>query len=215
MTSLVGRSFAKLKRSCARLAFAVRSSLRPVLPPSVTLSSRKSFSAPYGVNSITKDTSALSWLALVSASSIGKSSVRHPSRQSLATRPTLRTQSYRCCINSKLKQLSNTYDHTHWRTRDPVRSPIDKPVRARLVVGSVTTSESLVLYVFLSSFFFPLDPSPPFPCFGMPINGQPWVYKPTYWHAGPSIESIMLFAIVTFYWYMLSIKTSYRRKSML
>ncbi|KAI3320080.1 hypothetical protein HD806DRAFT_507670 [Xylariaceae sp. AK1471] len=39
----------------------------------------------------------------------------------------------------------STYDHTHWKTRDPVRSPIDKPVRAKLVVGSVTTSESLVL----------------------------------------------------------------------
>ncbi|XXG96504.1 hypothetical protein Hte_002787 [Hypoxylon texense] len=31
------------------------------------------------------------------------------------------------------------------RTRDPVRSPLDKPDTARLVVGSVTTSESLVL----------------------------------------------------------------------
>ena len=50
-----------------------------------------------------------------------------------------------------LTQEPSTYDHTHWKTRDPVRSPIDKPVRARLVVGSVTTSESLVLYV---SFFF-------------------------------------------------------------
>src|SRR4051794_24240362 len=38
----------------------------------------------------------------------------------------------------------NTYDHRHWKTRDPVRSPIDKPATARLVVGSVTTSESLV-----------------------------------------------------------------------
>ena len=54
------------------------------------------------------------------------------------------------------KELTNkiTYDHTHWKTRDPVRSPIDKPVRARLVVGSVTTSESLVLYVFLRVSFF-------------------------------------------------------------
>ncbi|KAK0755088.1 hypothetical protein B0T18DRAFT_455458, partial [Schizothecium vesticola] len=41
----------------------------------------------------------------------------------------------------------------YWKTRDPVRSPIDKPVRARLVVGSVTTSESLVLYVLLCSLF--------------------------------------------------------------
>ena len=46
--------------------------------------------------------------------------------------------------------LLATYDHRYWKARDPVRSPIDKPVTARLVVGSVTTSESLVLYV---SFF--------------------------------------------------------------
>jgi hypothetical protein len=44
--------------------------------------------------------------------------------------------------------VTSTYDHTHWRTRDPVRSPIDKPVRGGLVVGSVTTSESPLLYVF-------------------------------------------------------------------
>ena len=49
----------------------------------------------------------------------------------------------------------NTYDHTHWRTRDPVRSPIDKSVRARLVVGSVTNSESLVLYVFFPPLWVP------------------------------------------------------------
>ena len=44
--------------------------------------------------------------------------------------------------------LISTYDHRHLRTRDPVCSPIDKQVTARLVVGWVTTSESLVLYVF-------------------------------------------------------------------
>ncbi|KAK1979250.1 hypothetical protein LZ30DRAFT_186151, partial [Colletotrichum cereale] len=45
-----------------------------------------------------------------------------------------------------------TYDHTHWKIRDPVRSPIDKPVRAGLVVESVTISEYLVLYVLLLFF---------------------------------------------------------------
>jgi hypothetical protein len=46
-----------------------------------------------------------------------------------------------------------TYDHRHRKIRDPVRSPIDKPVIARLVLGWVTTGESLVLYVFcLASF---------------------------------------------------------------
>ena len=48
--------------------------------------------------------------------------------------------------------LSITYDHIHLKTRDPVRSPIDKQVRARLVLGSVTTGESLVLYVFFLFF---------------------------------------------------------------
>jgi hypothetical protein len=52
-------------------------------------------------------------------------------------------------ISAEQQPQTTTYDHTHWRTRDPVRSPIDKPVRAKLVVGSVTTSESLVLYVFV------------------------------------------------------------------
>lgn len=48
------------------------------------------------------------------------------------------------------------YDHKHRKALDPVRSPKDKPVTARLVVGSVTTSEYLVLYLlffFDSSFF--------------------------------------------------------------
>ncbi len=38
-----------------------------------------------------------------------------------------------------------TYGHTHQKARDPVRSPLDKLVRAGLVVGSVTTSEYPVL----------------------------------------------------------------------
>ncbi len=45
------------------------------------------------------------------------------------------------------------YDHTLWKTRDPVRSPIDKPERAKLVVGSVTTGESLVLYMYIFEIF--------------------------------------------------------------
>ncbi|KAJ9156913.1 hypothetical protein NKR19_g4034 [Coniochaeta hoffmannii] len=43
---------------------------------------------------------------------------------------------------------SSTYDHRRLKTRDPVRSPIDKQTIARLVLGWVTTGESLVLYVF-------------------------------------------------------------------
>ena len=49
----------------------------------------------------------------------------------------------------------NMYDQRLWKARDPVCSPIDKPETARLVVGWVTTSESLVLYAFLFfSFLF-------------------------------------------------------------
>ena len=48
--------------------------------------------------------------------------------------------------------LTTTYDHIHEKIRDPVRSPLVKLMRAKSVVGSVTTSESLVLYVFLLFF---------------------------------------------------------------
>ena len=44
--------------------------------------------------------------------------------------------------------LTGTYDHRLWRTGHPVRSAIHKPQIGRLVVGSVTTSEYLLLYVF-------------------------------------------------------------------
>ena len=50
-------------------------------------------------------------------------------------------------------QLSLTYGHRHRRTRDPVRSPLVKPVIGGLVVGSVTTSEYPLLYVFLLAVF--------------------------------------------------------------
>ena len=45
-----------------------------------------------------------------------------------------------------------------WKIPDHIRSPINKPVRARLVVGWLTTSESLVLYVF-SLFSLPVLPN--------------------------------------------------------
>ena len=69
--------------------------------------------------------------------------------------------------------MFTTYDHTHWRTRDPVRSPIDKPARARLVVGSVTTSESLVLYVFCPITKLHI-PSPFEPLFDYLISLRPY-----------------------------------------
>ena len=40
--------------------------------------------------------------------------------------------------------ISSITNHTHWRAQDPIRSPMDKPVRGTLVVRSVTTSESLL-----------------------------------------------------------------------
>ena len=44
--------------------------------------------------------------------------------------------------------LSVTYDHRHWKPGYPVCSAKHKPVIGRLVVESVTSSESLLLYVF-------------------------------------------------------------------
>ena len=40
------------------------------------------------------------------------------------------------------------YGHRYRKARDPVRSPLVKPVIGGLVVGSVTTSEYPLLYVF-------------------------------------------------------------------
>src|SRR6185437_14594055 len=48
-----------------------------------------------------------------------------------------------------------TYDHRLRRIGHPVRSAIHKPQIGRLVVGWVTTSEYLLLYVFFQSFFVP------------------------------------------------------------
>ena len=50
------------------------------------------------------------------------------------------------------------HGHTQWKIRHPVRSALDRPLRVELVVGSVTTSESSMLYVFclfvLDSYLF-------------------------------------------------------------
>ena len=48
-----------------------------------------------------------------------------------------------------LQKKTGTYDHRVWRTGLPVRSAVLKPHAGRLVVGWVTTSESLLLYVFI------------------------------------------------------------------
>jgi len=48
----------------------------------------------------------------------------------------------------------HTYGHRQQTTGHPVRSAIHKLLIGRLVVGSVTTSESLLLYVFFIFFHF-------------------------------------------------------------
>jgi hypothetical protein len=53
--------------------------------------------------------------------------------------------------------IPDTYDHRLRRIGHPVRSAIHKPQIGRLVVGWVTTSEYLLLYVF--AFFAPQDVS--------------------------------------------------------
>ena len=50
------------------------------------------------------------------------------------------------------QEKTSTYDHRVWKTGLPVRSAVLKPHAGRLVVGWVTTSESLLLYVFLFIF---------------------------------------------------------------
>jgi hypothetical protein len=47
-----------------------------------------------------------------------------------------------------------TYDHRTWTIGHPVRSAVLKPCTGRLVVGWVTTSEYLLLYVSFSFFAF-------------------------------------------------------------
>ena len=51
-------------------------------------------------------------------------------------------------------ESDGTYDHRLRRIGHPVRSAIHKPQIGRLVVGWVTTSESLLLYVFSFCIFF-------------------------------------------------------------
>ena len=48
-----------------------------------------------------------------------------------------------------IKSFTVTYDHRLRRIGHPVRSAIHKPQIGRLVVGWVTTSEYLLLYVFI------------------------------------------------------------------
>jgi hypothetical protein len=52
--------------------------------------------------------------------------------------------------------ISVTYDHRLRRIGHPVRSAIHKPQIGRLVVGWVTTSEYLLLYVFMFFLLLPM-----------------------------------------------------------
>ncbi|KAG9603342.1 hypothetical protein KCU77_g3845, partial [Aureobasidium melanogenum] len=49
--------------------------------------------------------------------------------------------------------VSSTYGHSQLKTGHPVRSAIRKQLNGRLVLRWVTTWESLLLYVLLSSLF--------------------------------------------------------------
>ena len=66
---------------------------------------------------------------------------------------------HRIYIVSKILGIA-TYDHRLRRIGHPVRSAIHKPQIGRLVVGWVTTSEYLLLYVFID-FVFGVPPHPP------------------------------------------------------
>ena len=63
-----------------------------------------------------------------------------------------------CIIRANIKICKRqiaTYDHRLERIGHPVRSAIHKLQIGRLVVGWVTTSEYLLLYVFVSFVFSP------------------------------------------------------------
>jgi hypothetical protein len=62
------------------------------------------------------------------------------------------------CNMYLIKHLHCTYDHRLKNIGHPVRSAIHKFQIGRLVVGWVTTSEYLLLYVFLFFFSFSLFP---------------------------------------------------------
>ncbi|KAE8155243.1 hypothetical protein BDV25DRAFT_146386 [Aspergillus avenaceus] len=68
----------------------------------------------------------------------GKQPSTRPGRPHFYLHPTIYAQ----CLNSR---MTGTYDHRVWRTGLPVRSAVLKPHAGRLVVGWVTTSESLLL----------------------------------------------------------------------
>ena len=57
-----------------------------------------------------------------------------------------------CGFISYFSRIAITYDHRLRSTGHPVRSAIHKPQIGRLVVGWVTTSEYLLLYVFILFF---------------------------------------------------------------
>src|SRR6266516_340145 len=59
------------------------------------------------------------------------------------------------CYKSQFMPASSAIDHRTWKTGLPVRSVVLKPCAGRLVVGWVTTSEYLLLIVFLVPFLFP------------------------------------------------------------
>ena len=68
----------------------------------------------------------------------------HPNLIVLLCSPKFHFYQYRYIIHIFI----STYDHRLRRTGHPVRSAIHKPQIGRSVVGWVTTSESLLLYVF-------------------------------------------------------------------
>ena len=57
-----------------------------------------------------------------------------------------------CWFKYLISWIAVTYDHRLRRIGHPVRSAIHKPQIGRLVVGWVTTSEYLLLYVFFATF---------------------------------------------------------------
>lgn len=81
-----------------------------------------------------------------------------------------------------------TYVHAHWKSRDPVHSLVDKPVKVSPAVGSVRTNESPefpgVVHLFL-----------PFSC-PLLLFGRDLGVRVQWENSGPSLHRVLSFGRV-------------------
>jgi hypothetical protein len=79
----------------------------------------------------------------------GRSLKQQPSSGGVLGRFSSRYRASCICYILEFSHISFAIDHRTWKTGLPVRSAVLKPCAGRLVVGWVTTSEYLLLIVFV------------------------------------------------------------------